>query len=152
MGAVESGLLRLGGGGGASEQAGVTHRRYEVRGSGGHSGPGGGRRVPESFGQEGPHHSVAGEEQPPTQQPQGDVELGKRSERLVSSLERLRGITRAGPVGGFQNKHNLSKRLYCGGPLPVRTNTTVLQFPRRKRAALASPRICISSWLRSDWR
>lgn len=70
---IESGLLHLGGE--TSKQAGVTHRRYEVRGSGGHSGPGGGRRVPESFGQEGPHHSIAGEEQPSTQEPQGDVEL-----------------------------------------------------------------------------
>lgn len=55
----------------------VTHRRYEVRGSGGHSGPGGGRRVPECFGQEGPHHSIAGEKQPSTQQPQRNMELKK---------------------------------------------------------------------------
>lgn len=62
------------------EQGGVgvvTHRRYEVRGSGGHSGPGGGRRVPECFGQEGPHHSIAGEKQPSTQQPQRNMELKK---------------------------------------------------------------------------
>lgn len=54
-----------------------THGRYEVGGSGGHSGSGGGGGVPERFGEEGPHHGVAGEQQPTTQQPQGDVELQK---------------------------------------------------------------------------
>lgn len=54
-----------------------TYGRYEVGGSGGHSGSGGGGGIPERFGEEGPHHSVAGEQQPTTQQPQGDVELEK---------------------------------------------------------------------------
>lgn len=46
----------------------------KVGGGGGHSGSGGGRGVPEGFGEEGPHHSVAGEEQAAAQQPQWDVE------------------------------------------------------------------------------
>lgn len=53
----------------------VTHGRYEVGGGGGHSGPGGGRGVPERLGEEGPHHSIAGKEQPATQQPQRNMEL-----------------------------------------------------------------------------
>lgn len=52
-----------------------TYGRYEVGGSGGHSGSCGGRGVPECFGEEGPHHSVAGEKKTTTQQPQRDVEL-----------------------------------------------------------------------------
>lgn len=47
--------------------------RYEVGGSGGHSGSGGGRGIPECFGKEGPHHSIAGEKQAATQQPQRDM-------------------------------------------------------------------------------
>lgn len=47
--------------------------RYEVGGGGGHSGSGGGRGIPECFGKEGPHHSIAGEKQPATQQPQRDM-------------------------------------------------------------------------------
>lgn len=57
----------------------VTYGRYEVGGGGGHSGSGGGRGVPESFIQEGPHHSVAGEEQASAQQPQRDVKLGHKN-------------------------------------------------------------------------
>lgn len=45
----------------------TTYRRYEVGGGGGHSGLGGGGGVPEGFGEEGPHHSIAGEEQPTAQ-------------------------------------------------------------------------------------
>lgn len=59
-----------------------THRGNEVGGGGGHSGPGGGRRVPESLGQDGPHASVAGEEQASAQQPQRDVELGQAQARV----------------------------------------------------------------------
>lgn len=44
----------------------ATYGRYEVGGGGGHSGSGGGRGIPECFGKEGPHHSIAGEKQPPT--------------------------------------------------------------------------------------
>lgn len=53
----------------------VTYRGYEVGGGGGHSGSGGGGGIPECFVKEGPHHSVAGEEEATTQQPQRDVEL-----------------------------------------------------------------------------
>lgn len=53
----------------------VTYGRYEVGGGGGHSGPSGGRGVPERLGEEGPHHSIAGKEQSTTQQPQRDMEL-----------------------------------------------------------------------------
>lgn len=75
------------------QEAGVTHRGDEVRGSGGHSGPGGGRRVAQRFGQEGPHHSVAGEEQPPTEQPERNMELGKgHRHQNHSLLVRLRWI------------------------------------------------------------
>lgn len=56
-------------------QEASTYGRYEVGGSGGYSGPCGGRGIPECFGEEGPHHSVAGEKQPTTQQPQRDVQL-----------------------------------------------------------------------------
>lgn len=55
-----------------------TYRGDEVGGGGGHSGSGGGRGVPECFGQKGPHHSVTGEEQPTTQQPQRDMQLRSR--------------------------------------------------------------------------
>lgn len=60
----------------------ATYGRYEVGGGGGHSGPGGGRGVPECFGKEGPHHSIAGEEQPAAQQPQRDMELPKHRQPL----------------------------------------------------------------------
>lgn len=53
----------------------ATYGRYEVGGGGGHSGAGGGRGVPECFGKESPHHSIAGEKQPSTQQPQRNMEL-----------------------------------------------------------------------------
>lgn len=52
-----------------------THRGYEVGGSGGHSGLSRGRGEPESFGEEGPHHGITGEQQTSAQQPQGDVQL-----------------------------------------------------------------------------
>lgn len=65
----------------------VTYGRYEVGGSGGHSGPGGGRGVPERFGEEGPHHSIAGEKQSATQQPQRDMELRKRIQVALRNLQ-----------------------------------------------------------------
>lgn len=58
-----------------NERQAATHGRHQVGGSGGHSGLGGGGGVPECFGKEGPHHSVAGEKQSATQQPQRDVKL-----------------------------------------------------------------------------
>lgn len=56
------------------DQLPQERRRYKVGGGGGHSGLGGGRGVPESFGQKGPHHSVTGEEQSSAQQPQWDMQ------------------------------------------------------------------------------
>lgn len=47
----------------------------EVGGSGGDSGTGWRGGVSESFGEEGPHHSVTGKQQASTHQPQRDVEL-----------------------------------------------------------------------------
>lgn len=63
----------------------VTYGRYEVGGSGGHSGSGGGRRIPECFGKEGPHHSVAGEKQAATQQPQRDMKLKDERRNLLKT-------------------------------------------------------------------
>lgn len=64
----------------------VTYGRYEVGGGGGHSGSGGGRGIPECFGKEGPHHSIAGEKQPTTQQPQRDMELKNNKEQQQQEL------------------------------------------------------------------
>lgn len=64
----------------------ATYGRYEVGGGGGHSGSGGGRGIPECFGKEGPHHSIAGEKQPATQQPQRDMQLkNKNSHKLMTA-------------------------------------------------------------------
>lgn len=52
-----------------------THRGDEVGGGGGHSGSSGRGGVSERFGQKRPHHSITGKQQPPTQQPQWNVQL-----------------------------------------------------------------------------
>lgn len=64
-------------------QGAATYGRYEVGGGGGHSGLGGGRGIPECFSEEGPHHSVAGEKQPATQQPQRDMKLENKNRTLA---------------------------------------------------------------------
>lgn len=53
----------------------LAHRGYEVGGSGGHSGLGGGGGESESFGEEGPHDRITGEQHPSAHQPQGNVQL-----------------------------------------------------------------------------
>lgn len=63
----------------------VTYGRYKVGGGGGHSGSGGGRGIPECLSEKGPHHSIAGEKQPATQQPQRDMELKNRENLRPSS-------------------------------------------------------------------
>lgn len=83
----------------------VTYGRYEVGGGGGHSGPGGGRGVPERFGEEGPHHSIAGKEQPATQQPQRNMEL-KRHIRNTH-IYHLTGVDKLWS-GGYMRPVNLA--------------------------------------------
>lgn len=52
-----------------------AYRGDEVGCGGGDGGPGWGRAVTESLGEEGPHDGITGEQQASAEQPQGDVEL-----------------------------------------------------------------------------
>lgn len=75
---------------------------------------GGGRGVPESFGQKGPHHSVTGEEQPPAQQPQRDVQPVTRA-GLVRVSEAP--LLAPGPQPGLTHSLQVvrSQRQLCRG-------------------------------------
>jgi len=78
-----------------------AHRRDEVGGGGGHSGARGRARAPQGFGQEGPHHSITGEQQTSTQQSERNVQLSRGKWKtlvttaIFSSHKYLMGFTNA---------------------------------------------------------